>query len=174
MIDRDFEYFKKYVQSLSEQKDNDLVSKSELINYKFQNICLLNPYLTEKILNDSVLMKHIDITNKEGRAFEFTCLSKNKDYMVAVKAFFKWVKENNCEEKITQTNKNNVIVSAPPWKMDLLNYLIFEEKVEFNKSLEDLLKNNKKIKVLKLFEVRDLEENLSNRLDFITNKKIKI
>ncbi len=175
--EENYKYFVKYVQEMTKKNIKSIVQPIDLINSKFENLCLHDSAeAIEKILENNNINQYIDLSHKEGRAFEFACISKTKDYLKKVKIIFNWDKNHGSSRKITNKNTNNVLLSLPKYKLDLAEYLIFDEKIELESGYEELLKGNKKTEILKLFEIRSFQEKLSDNLidKNILTKKIKI
>lgn len=101
------------------------MEKHTEINEKICQIYLTAPDKAKDFLNNDNNIFFLDLTYKEGRAFEFCCLNKKRNYMDYIYDLVIWAKKYNQEQNITTINKSNTLISAVNSnKVTLIKYLL--------------------------------------------------
>lgn len=114
----------------------------------------------------------IDFTIKSGELLQLACAYANLNTIKYILTYPDF--ENKINIHVENEKAFRILINQE--KNDVIQYLIFDFKIEKNDDLAYLLQEKKRLDIVKMFETRDLKGQLSNELKESHNlvKKIKI
>jgi len=125
-------------------------------------------HVIKYLLTSPELKEHSNINADEGACFKVACEYGHEEIMKYL------LTSKELKEK---TNFNYAFIDACIYeKMDITSFMVFEMNIEKSSEIIDFLTENPNIEIENLFNTRELNNELNNKLplNISTEKKLKI